>query len=92
MYKLTKAQHGILRASAHNFCVSANDKDLSGHHYSLYLLADQVAILTGELPSEQICQKASEKAKELTCKSFDDCMENADKVLAVFIGPFTVEE
>ena len=93
MYHLTTARHGILRTTAHNLCMTANDKNLSDNHYQMYLLADQIAILTGELPEEQVCHEVAEKAKVLGIgKSFDECMENANKVLEVFIGPFTADE
>lgn len=93
MYHLTTAQYGILRTTAHNLCMTANDKDLSDNHYQMYLLADQIAILTGELPEDSVCHKAAEKAKALGAgKSFDECMENAAKVLEVFIGSFTYDE
>ena len=91
MHNLTTAQYGILRTSAHNFCVTANDKDPSEHLYNMSILADEVAILLGALPSKEACHKASNKAKEFTSRSFEECMENADKILALFIGDFTVE-
>lgn len=90
MYNLTLDQYGILRASAHSFCVTANDKDPSEHLYNMSILADEVAILTGKIPEDSVCHKATEKAKNLGAgKSFDECMENAEKVLEVFLGSFT---
>ena len=92
MINLTTTQYGILRASAHNLCMTANDKQTSEHQYQLSLLADQVAILTGELPEEQTCRKASEEARilEKSSKTLEECMDSANKILALFIGQFTV--
>lgn len=93
LHNLTTAQYGILRTTAHNLCMTANDKDLSDNHYQMYLLADQIAILTGEFPEDSVCHKAAEKAKALGVgKSLDECMENAVKVLEVFLGSFTYDE
>ena len=90
---LTLVQYGILRASAHNLCMTANGKQESEHQYQLSLLADQVAILTGELPEERTCRDASEKAAllEKTSKTLEECMDSANKILALFIGKFIVE-
>lgn len=91
--ELTETQYGILRASAHNVCMAANSKNSTDCHYMLYLLADQIAILTGKLPEEQLCRDVQKKAKQMTIgKSFEECVKNADKILALFIGSFTVEQ
>lgn len=94
MYHLTATQYGILRTTAHNLCVSSNDKNLEQADTFMGLLADEIAILTGELPEESVCHKAFRLAKELdkSSQGFDARMESADRILEVFIGPFTADE